>query len=511
MFSLAFSSLLWYNISIKGGEVLAANYEKNLFRHNQELILENEKLKAKVARIETETANKYLGIIDRLNETIETVMQKCAALEERVSKLETENDRLRKQLNNDSGNSSNPPSTDIKPNAPNTYNGRTKTGKKSGGQKGHAGKCLSRTAIEEKIATGQMRREIVNHGAVHGGYVSKYVIDIKMETIATEHRFYGDSPIPLELRPDVQYGTDIKSFVATLVGQGLVASKRIADMLQAWTGGAITLSEGTIYNFLAEFNRKAQNPIETLKTNLLNNVVMHVDETGARVNGRNMFFRNYSDAKRVLYTANQTKGKKAIADDDILPQFVGTLVHDHNTVNYKYGTGNAECNVHLIRYLRANSENTHHHWSDEMMEFLLSLKQSKAMALLFGLNRFEQDDIDSYRKRYDEIVKAGQDVLKSTKSRFYQQEERKLLNRLKKYRDNHLLFATKFAVPFDNNLSERDLRMVKTKGKVSGCFRSLAGAKTFANLMSVIKTAIKQNISPYHAIRTIFNGYSCLA
>ena len=129
---------------------MAANYEKNLFRHNQELIAENEKLMAKVARIETETANKYLGIIDRLEETLETVMRKCSALEERVAKLEAENDRLRKQLGNDSSNSSNPPSGDVKPNASNTYNGRTKTGTKSGGQKGHTGKHLSRNAIEEK-------------------------------------------------------------------------------------------------------------------------------------------------------------------------------------------------------------------------------------------------------------------------------------------------------------------------------------------------------------------------
>ena len=78
------------------------------------------------------------------------------------------------------------------------------------------------------------------------------------------------------------------------------------------------------------------------------------------------------------------------------------------------------------------------------------------------------------------------------------------MNRLKKYRDNHLLFAANFAVPFDNNLSERDLRMLKTKGKVSGCFRSLRGAEIFANLISDIKTAIKQDVSPLVAIRSVF-------
>ena len=134
-FSLALFRYLWYNSIIKGGEILAADYGKNLFNHNQALTAENDKLKAKVAKIESETAGKYLGVIDRLNETLDAVMLKCAALEERVAKLEAENDRLRKQLGNNSDNSSNPPSTDIKPNAPNEYNGRTKTGKKSGGQR----------------------------------------------------------------------------------------------------------------------------------------------------------------------------------------------------------------------------------------------------------------------------------------------------------------------------------------------------------------------------------------
>jgi hypothetical protein len=495
---------------MKGGEILAGNYERDLFKHNQELTNENEKLKGKIAKIETETTNKYLGVIDKLNETIDIVLKKCGELEERVAKLETENDRLRKQVNNDSGNSSNPPSNDIKPNAPNTYNGRTKTDRKTGGQKGHKGKHLSVSTIETKIGSGQMKREVVNHGAVEGAYISKYVIELKIETVAIEHRFYGKADIPKEFHPDVQYGNEIKSVVATLAGQGLVASNRIVDMLSSMSGGAIELSDGTVYNFLSEFNTKAQMMLAAIKTKLLNNTVMNIDETGTRVCGKNMTFRNYSDEQRVLYTVNPTKGKQAIEDDGVLGQFVGILVHDHNTVNYNYGTGNAECNVHLIRYLKANSDNTHHDWSDDMTAFLLALKRSKESALGFELSGFEQADIEKYRKRYDEIIKSGFEVLKTTQSRFYQKEEKKLLNRLKKYRDNHLLFALNFDVPFDNNLSERDLRMVKTKGKVSGCFRSLDGARYFANLMSIIKTAIKQNFSPHFAISSIFHGFSCL-
>jgi len=138
-----------------------------------------------------------------------------------------------------------------------------------------------------------------------------------------------------------------------------------------------------------------------------------------------------------------------------------------------------------------------------MTNFLLSVKKSKELAMALGAKKFEQCDLDGYRMSYEKILAAGFEVIKETKSRFYKKEEQKLLNRLKKYRDNHLLFVENFAVPFDNNLSERDLRMIKTKGKVSGCFRSLDGAKVFANLMSIIKTAVKQNISPFFAVQSV--------
>ena len=121
------------------------------------------------------------------------------------------------------------------------------------------------------------------------------------------------------------------------------------------------------------------------------------------------------------------------------------------------------------------------------------LVSSNRIVDMIGAARFEESGLYGYRKRFDEIVSA-----------FYKTEEKRLLNRLKKHRENHLLIAADFAVPFDNNLSERDLRMVKTKGKVPGCFGSLQGAKIFANLMSITKTAVKQGVSPFVAVKGVF-------
>lgn len=489
---------------------MGANYGRDMFNQLQEALIKIEQLSAKVQRIETETENKYLKIIYEKDAEIARLTVENATLKERVWKLETEVDRLRKQLNNNSSNSSTPPSQDQKPGRPNAYNSREKSGKKNGGQKDHEGHYLSKAEIEAKIASGEITHRVVNHGHACGNrrYISKYIIDIKLETTATEHRFYedddGDYGVPVGFHTDVQYGNELKTLAVTLVGQGIVASQRATEFIHELSSNAIRVSEGSIYNWLAEFDAKAVPVIAAIKTKLLNTPVMNIDETGARCEKENMFFRNYSDESHVMYTFNQTKGKKAIEEDGVLPIYAGTLVHDHNTVNYNYGLRNAECNVHIIRYLKANFECTYNLWSLDMIDFLTGLHRAKKLAMSFGLNEFDEWDRNGYSRRYDEIIAAGFSAMENTTSRVYKKEEKKLLNRLRKYKDNHLLFAWDFAVPFDNNESERDLRIVKTKSKVSGCFRSLVGAKRYANLMSIAKTAIKQGLSPVSVIRNLF-------
>jgi len=497
---------------MKGGGVLGGNYARGMFKQLENALSRIDVLEDNVRRAKSETENEYLKIIYEKDAEISRLKAANAGWEERVAKLEAEVERLRKQLNSNSSNSSAPPSKDQKPNRPSAFNSREKSGRKSGGQVGHKGKSLGKAEIMDKIAGGEITHKVVHHGVPKGKYVSKYIIDIRTETLATEHRFYADGTgsinVPDKFRADVQYGCEIKTVAASLVGQGIVASNRAAEFIREISAGAVRISEGSIYNWLREFDGKAAGAIETIKTILLNSPIMHVDETGTRCEKKNMFFRNYSTGQHVLYTFNPTKGKKAIKDDGVLPIYIGTLIHDHNTVNYNYGTDNAECNVHIIRYLRASHECTGNLWALDMVEFLTGLNRSKKIAQAFGLGGFDAADTGLHKNRYDEIIAAGFAANKNTRSRIYGKDEKTLLNRLRKYKDNHLLFAARFEVPFDNNESERDLRIVKTKTKVSGCFRSIEGGKRYAALMSVVKTAIKQNLSPYLAVRDIFASSS---
>ena len=417
-------------------------YSKDIFKQLQDVLAENAVLK---------TENKRLSQI--VNDQTAQVILMTKLFEEQIIKLNEEIERLRIQINSNSSNSSLPPSKDQKPN---TFNSRQKGGR-SGGQFGHKGFCLNKADIEKKIKAGLVRHEVIQHGQ-GSNYTSKYVLDIKVESVVVEHRFYDE--IPTEFRPDVQYGNNIKTFTTMLIGRGLVACNRIVELVANLSDETIKLSEGSIYNWLAEFDTKAQSEINKITTNLLNSPILQDDETGIRCGSKNMFVRNYSTEHEVLYKLNPTKGKQSIEDDNILTRFIGTTIHDHNTLNYNYGTRHGECNVHVIRYLKKNSEDTRNNWSDELISLLTSLNSARKLAMKYGLESFEKIDLESYQKKYDEILSSGFAANKNTKSNYFKKEELKLLRRLQKYKANHLLFLEDFTVPFDNNLgSGKSLRI----------------------------------------------------
>ena len=451
---------------------MGTDYSKGLYRQLEDALLRIDALTARVETIGRDTSNKYLQRIYELEQRIQELESENAALKSQIAPYEAETGRLRKIVNNDSSNSGTPPSRDVKPSRANTYNGRERSGKKPGGQPGRKGKTLRRFFADAS----------------------------------------GKAGLPREFYADVQYGNGLKALTAALWGQGIVASNRIVSLVRELTRGAVKMSEGTFYNFLNEFGNKSAKAIETIANRILSAPILGADETGARCESKNMIFRNYSTDGFVLRTVNETKGKKAIEPDNILPRYVGTLVHGHNTVNYNYGTNNAECNVHVLRYLRSASENARNTWALDMAAFFLMLLGSKKIAASFGLAGFDSEQLAGYSRRYDEIIASGFAQSKNTRSKFYRDEERRLLRRLRKYKANHLLFVRDFSVPSDNNLSERDLRVLKTKMKVSGSFRSLSGARSFAKLMSVIKTAVKQKADIVETLGSIFRiARGCLA
>ena len=489
-------------------------YMTDIYKQLEEVMNKCDNLSRELKTVKKDTEKKYKLEIKKINEEhkkeVTSLKHEIKTLKEENKKLNNEIDRLRKQINNNSDNSSNPPSSDIKPNKRIITNNRNKLNRTVGGQYGHKGYCLSKQDVEDKISNKEYIHEIINVGKVSDTYISKYIIDIQVNVIAKEFRFYQDENgkynIPKDFQTDVQYGSEIKTLCSVLNTEGIVAVNRLTDFVSSISHGKLNISNGSIINFIEQLKNKCNPIIKKIEGKILNSTLMYTDATTSRCDSKNICVRNYSTDKYTLLKATQGKGKKYISETNILPQYTGNLVHDHETLMYNYGKNHIECNVHISRYLKGCYENTQNSWAKNMRNFLLSLNEYKKMLIEKDIKSVSKEKLIAYSLRYDEILMEGFKENTKVKSIFYKKEERKLLNRLEKYKENHLMFMYDFNLPFDNNLSERELRHVKSKQKISGYFKSISGAQGYLDIKSIIITCKKISLNYYEVIRNIFDN-----
>jgi len=261
--------------------------------------------------------------------------------------------------------------------------------------------------------------------------------------------------------------------------------------------GKINVSEGTIVRWHNELKRKIEPFLDRIKHEIAASSVNHKDETGVRVNGKIHWLHVLSNRQFTLYFSHQKRGKEADNEMGILEDYGGTLVHDHFKPLYKFKCKHAECNAHILRYLKGVIENQKHEWAKEMMDLLVELHHQKKNG--------EKIDADSAFAKYEAILKKARSI-------YYNQpsgEDYNLWKRMGEYKEEHLRFICDAEVPFDNNQAERDLRMIKAKSKISGCFRSDEGAKAFANAKSYTSTMRKNGKNIYVALLAAFIDHPC--
>lgn len=189
-----------------------------------------------------------------------------------------------------------------------------------------------------------------------------------------------------------------------------------------------------------------------------------------------------------------------------MEKYAGILVHDHETALYHFGTGHAECNVHLLRYLRKNTEETGHKWSSEMISLLCGMNKARKGLMEQGGTSFPPEEAGRYEQQYNSLISKGWEENKDTAHKYAKADEAKLLNRMKKYSHNYLLFLHNFHVLFDDNISERDLRKVKNRQKMSGGFRKDSGHKMYCSILTIIETLKRRKMMMLENIRKIFMG-----
>ena len=479
---------------------------------------EFEKLNEKLDKLLKENKNQSLTIYN-LNLEIKNLNSQLNKANELNKKLTEEIERLKNQNNKNSNNSSKPSSTNNvtpkKKTGANLYNYRVKTGNNKGGQLNHQGYNLSKKDVEELIRKKKVEVKEIIHiikGNSKKEPTIKYRYELKIKPIIEKHIFkYKENAkeeLPKEFYTDVTYGSSIKALSIHLNCYNVIAYNRLSDFFGVITNGVLNISTGTLVNFVKEFSKKSKSTIINLEKSFLNGVTGYTDETGAKFNNKNMFIRNYSNEESVIYKAHKNKGHKPILEDDILPKFCGGIMGDHDTTLYSYGSKNYECNIHLGRYLMELMENIPDtKWPLLMYDLIFKMNNTRKIAMEYGMSKFSSEKIEEYKKEYEEILKLAKEENKKIKSTYYRNEKAiPLCNRLIKYKQNHLYFIEDFKVPFDDNLSERDLRIFKNKTKISGGFRSIEVAQDFVNALSIIKTSIKRNINPFESIKSIFNN-----
>jgi transposase len=147
-----------------------------------------------------------------------------------------------------------------------------------------------------------------------------------------------------------------------------------------------------------------------------------------------------------------------------------------------------------------------------MLSFMKEMNDHKKNDLRNNINSCSENLLNEYDKRYETLLADGRDAHNLLKEDELGYDElRKMLNRLRDYKDCYLLFMRDYDVPFTNGLSERDLRPAKTKQKVSGCFRSWNGIEIYAKTRSFVSTAKKRNINLFDAISSVFKGVPVFA
>lgn len=475
---------------------------QELENKNKDLELEKKTLKDQL-----KIANDYIEDLEKENKTKEynEAMRKNSLLKDQIKSLneqieakDTTIQNLTVQLKKDSTNSSKPSSTDsIYKKKVHIVSSR-KSGGKNGGQWNHKGTTFSKEEVEQLIKDKKVKYKVKHIGnKKNKNYKSKYIVDVKVTTTVTEYRYYenekGKYNIPKNMEPEVQYGSMMKALMCYFTTEMMAPLNKTRSFFRQITNNILKVSEGTIVKAQKRLDEKLTPVVAEIKEKLIKAKVLHVDETGVRVNGTLNWLHTCCSKDYVYYEVNAKRGSEAIDAIGILAYFVNILVHDHWKSYYKEKhMTHAECNAHILRYLKGILITVEQKDVEELIKLFVEMNETKKVAISQECTSLDDECIKEFSDRYSKILKNWRKDLNRRMSKVKDTkmytDELNLLNRLEEYKENHLLFIKDFDVPFDNNPAEISLRMIKTKHKVSGGFRTEEGAKTFAKIRSFIST-----------------------
>lgn len=454
--------------------------------------------------------------------SVAELLELVARQAERIAQLEAEIAELKRQLGQNSSNSSRPPSADglAKP-APKSL--RRKSGKRPGGQAGHDGRTLSQidspdeTIEHEPSACAGCGAGLA--GAQVASVVRRQVFDVPPVTArVVEHRLVARrcgcgtvtaAVAPAGVAAPVQYGPRTKAIVSYLMAGQFLAQARCAQAMADLFG--VTVSEGTVAAMTAEAARELGGFLDATRAALRSAELVHADETGLRVDGKLHWVHSTSTDRLSLITVHQRRGRQGIDAHGVLPDYGGTVVHDAWRPYDCYTTAtHALCNAHLLRDLQQvldcypQPAAGQAAWARQAIDALIMLRDLAAAAAVTA------KPVDPARRKHLQarFTSAAVDGMRHNGLRRTKIEARHnaLAKRMLDRAGDYLRFAYDPTVPFSNNAAEREIRMVRLRQKVSGCMRTLAGARHFAAIRSYLATTAKNGLNALDALVKLAQG-----
>jgi transposase len=434
---------------------------------------------------------------------------------------------LEDQLAKNSSNSGKPPSSDGLKKPSRNRSLRRSSGKKSGAQPGHPGHRLEMSTHPDRVERHAVQRCAhcqvslekvqVDHLEKRQEYelppmrliVSEYQAEVKVCPTCGRTT---QASFPAGITQQAQYGPGFKSLLSYLNQKHFIPLERITEFCEDVFEHSV--GEGTILSANDQVAETVEPVNQGIKQHLIETEeTVHFDETGLQSNGKLHWIHSASTQWATYYHVDPKRGQLGMDRAGILPKRTGNSMHDDWASYYKYPeTQHASCNVHHLRELKFLQERYPQEWEGELVKLLVAIKEAVEKAVEQGLTCLPPDQLIAFEMRYDELVDQGielnpvADRPSGRRGKLKQPPPKNLLDRLREHKQAVLAFMHDFKVPFDNNLAERDIRMVKLKQKISGCFRSAEGAKAFCSIRSYLSTAQKNGLRAFKALKMAMCG-----